>query len=79
METKPFGNVKNQIGRCGIWCGSCVVGNGTLKEMAKRCEHTIGGYARAPKKLRWKRIHEGTGVDTSVAYMSRMSERGRKR
>ncbi len=44
METKAFENVKNQIGRCGIWCGSCVVGNGTLKTLAKRCEHIIGGY-----------------------------------
>ena len=44
METKAFENVKNQIGRCGIWCGSCVVGNGTLKKLGKRCEHIIGGY-----------------------------------
>ncbi len=44
METKAFETVRNQIGRCGIWCGSCVVGNGTLKELAKRCEHIIGGY-----------------------------------
>jgi hypothetical protein len=44
METKAFENVKNQIGCCGIWCGSCVVGNGTLKALAKRCEHVIGGY-----------------------------------
>jgi hypothetical protein len=44
METEAFENVKNQIGRCGIWCGSCVVGNGTLKTLAKRCEHIIGGY-----------------------------------
>jgi len=44
METKAFENVKNQIGRCGIWCGSCAVGNGTLKTLAKRCEYIIGGY-----------------------------------
>jgi hypothetical protein len=44
MENKAFENIKNQIGRCGIWCGSCVVGNGTLKTLAKRCEHIIGGY-----------------------------------
>jgi hypothetical protein len=44
METKAFENVKGQIGRCGIWCGSCVVGNGTLKTLARRCEHLIGGY-----------------------------------
>jgi hypothetical protein len=44
METKVFENVKNQIGYCAIWCGSCVVGNGTLKELTKRYEHIIGGY-----------------------------------
>jgi hypothetical protein len=44
MEIKAFGNVKNQIGRCGIWCGSCAVGNGTLRNLAKRSEHLIGGY-----------------------------------
>jgi hypothetical protein len=44
METKAFENVKNQIGRCGIWCGSCAVGNGTLRDLAKRSEHLIGGY-----------------------------------
>ncbi len=44
MDSMHFENVKNQIGRCGIWCGSCVVGNGTLKQLAKRCEHIIGGY-----------------------------------
>jgi hypothetical protein len=44
LERRAFENVKNQIGFCGIWCGSCVVGNGTLKELMKRCEHIIGGY-----------------------------------
>jgi hypothetical protein len=44
MDDKAFENVKNQIGRCGIWCGSCAVGNGTLKDLARRSEHLIGGY-----------------------------------
>jgi len=44
METKAFENVKNQIGRCGIWCGSCAVGNGTMRDLAKRSEHVIEGY-----------------------------------
>lgn len=44
MEAKAFENVKNQIGCCGLWCGSCIVGNGTLKELTKRYEHLIGGY-----------------------------------
>jgi hypothetical protein len=44
MESGAFENVKNQIGRCGIWCGSCAVGNGTLRQLAKRCEHIVGCY-----------------------------------
>jgi hypothetical protein len=44
MEDQAFQNVENQMGRCGIWCGSCVVGNGTLKTMTSRCEHIIRGY-----------------------------------
>lgn len=39
-----FENVKNPIGFCGIWCGSCVVGNGALREMAKRFRQTTDGY-----------------------------------
>ena len=37
-------NVKNQIGYCGLWCGSCIVGNGSLKEVTKRYAHLIKGY-----------------------------------
>jgi len=44
VEAKAFESVKNQIGYCGLWCGSCIVGNGTLKELTKRYEHLIGGY-----------------------------------
>ncbi len=29
-----FESVKDQIGSCGIWCGSCVVGNGSLQELS---------------------------------------------
>ncbi len=44
MEAKAFENVKNQIGYCAIWCDSCVVGNGTLKELTKKYAHIIDGY-----------------------------------
>lgn len=44
MEAKAFDNVKNQIGYCGLWCGSCIVGNGSLRELTKRYEHIISGY-----------------------------------
>ena len=44
MKAKPFENVKNQIGFCGIWCGSCVAGNGTLRELTKRYKEIIRRY-----------------------------------
>jgi len=44
VEAKAFRNVKNQIGYCGLWCGSCIVGNGTLKELTKGYAHLIKGY-----------------------------------
>jgi len=44
VQAKAFENVKNQIGYCGLRCGSCIVGNGTLKELTKRYEQLIKGY-----------------------------------
>jgi len=44
LKTESFENVKDQIGFCGIWCGSCVVGNGSLRELSKRYEEIIKGY-----------------------------------
>ncbi len=44
MTDKRFENVKDQIGFCGIWCGSCVVGNGALRELTKRYEQVIQAY-----------------------------------
>lgn len=38
LETRPFENVKNQVGFCGIWCGSCLGGNGAILELTKRYE-----------------------------------------
>jgi hypothetical protein len=37
-------NVKHQLGFCGIWCGSCIVGNGTLTELTKKYKDLIVAY-----------------------------------
>ncbi len=39
--TEGFENVKNQIGFCGIWCGSCLGGNGAVQELTRKYEQTI--------------------------------------
>jgi hypothetical protein len=44
MDDRPFENVRDQIGFCGIWCGSCAVGNGALRELTKRYEDVVKGY-----------------------------------
>jgi len=44
LVSKAFENVENQIGYCGIWCGSCIVGNGALKELTKRYAFVLEGY-----------------------------------
>ena len=62
MKVKPFENVKNQIGFCGIWCGSCVVGNGALRELTKRYEEIIKRYGLeewAPKDFDFQEFMKG--------------------
>jgi hypothetical protein len=43
-RTSAFENVKDQVGYCGIWCGSCVVGNGALSELTKRYKELLNVY-----------------------------------
>ena len=40
-RTTDFENVKAQVGYCGIWCGSCVVGNGALSGLTRRYRELI--------------------------------------
>jgi hypothetical protein len=39
-----FESVKDQIGSCGIWCGSCVVGNGSLQELSGKYREIAEAY-----------------------------------
>jgi len=62
MKVKSFENVKDQIGCCGIWCGSCVVGNGALRELAKGFEKIVKGYGLekwAPQDFDFKEFLKG--------------------
>ena len=62
MRTRAFEDVKNQIGFCGIWCGSCVVGNGTLRELTRRYEEIIKAYGLegwGPKDFDFKELMKG--------------------
>jgi hypothetical protein len=59
-----FENVKNQIGFCGIWCGSCLGGNGAILELTRKYEQTIrrSQYALekwAPKEFNFNEFMKG--------------------
>jgi len=68
LKGNSFENVKNQIGFCGIWCGSCVAGNGILRELTKRYEEIIKRYGLeewAPRDFDFKEFVKGfTSIQT---------------
>ncbi|MEE9509476.1 MAG: DUF3795 domain-containing protein [Candidatus Bathyarchaeia archaeon] len=44
MKEEAYNNVKDQAGPCGITCGTCVLGNGTIAETAEKTKEHITGY-----------------------------------
>lgn len=57
-----FEDVKDQIGYCGIWCGSCVAGNGTLQELTRRYKEVTEAYGLkdwAPKDFDYGEFVKG--------------------
>jgi hypothetical protein len=62
LEAEPFEDVKNQIGFCGIWCGSCAAGNGAIHELARRFEELVNNYELekcVPKEFNFKEFMKG--------------------
>ncbi len=62
MKAEHFENVRSQLGFCGIWCGSCVVGNGVLKELTSRYEKIVKDYGLedwAPKNFNFQDFANG--------------------
>jgi hypothetical protein len=43
-RTMAFEVVKNQIAPCGLWCGSCAFGNGTIGEIAGDLKKLMKNY-----------------------------------
>jgi hypothetical protein len=61
METLSFENVKNQVGFCGIWCGSCMGGNGAVQELTRKYEQVVKRSQPAlekyaPKEFNFKEL-----------------------
>jgi hypothetical protein len=62
VSKESFENVKNQIGYCGIWCGSCVAGNGALRELSGRFADTVDAYGLqgwAPSTFDFDEFYKG--------------------
>jgi hypothetical protein len=67
---KAFKNVQDQIGYCGIWCGSCVGGNGSVQELARKFEEIVINYKLekyVPKEFDFKEFTRGL---SSIQTMS---------
>ena len=64
LEDKAFQNVKDQIGFCGIWCGSCVAGNGAVVELTRRFEEVVRKY----NLEKWARALDWLGADRSCPF-----------
>jgi len=61
-KSAAYDRVKNQVGYCGIWCGSCVVGNGALQRLSAEYEDVIKNYGLenwAPKTFDFKEFLKG--------------------
>jgi hypothetical protein len=59
---EAFERVREQVGACGIWCGSCAVGNGTLQELSHRYRTLLQDYdvaEYAPGGFDWAEFMRG--------------------
>ncbi|HVP39087.1 MAG TPA: DUF3795 domain-containing protein [Candidatus Saccharimonadales bacterium] len=60
-----YRNVRGQLGYCGIWCGSCVVGNRALQELAEGLGRVVGAYGVkkwGPKELDGEQLDRALGA-----------------
>lgn len=70
MSSSHFENVKGQAGYCGIWCGSCVVGNGALPELTRRYQRLVDRYGLrdwGPKDFSFDEFAKGLRSIQSMA------------
>ena len=73
LKAEAFDNVKDQIGHCGIWCGSCAVGNGSLKELTKQYLEIIEKHGLekwAPKNFDFKEFRKGLVSVSEASFCS---------
>jgi hypothetical protein len=69
-KTMAFENVKDQVGFCGIWCGSCVVGNGTLRQLSEKYGHLVKAHSLdewGPADVNWDEFFRSLGSIAAVS------------
>jgi hypothetical protein len=57
-----YENVRYQVGFCGIWCGSCAIANGTLRELSRSYQRMLEDYGLAewgPKDIDYTELFKG--------------------
>jgi len=70
MDQSAFVNVKDQIGACGIWCGSCAVGNGSLRLASQRYLDVLEAHGIqhwAPPELDYRALSDGLSIVSDMA------------
>jgi len=81
MSSEALDRVRGQIGRCGIWCGSCAVGNGSIADLALRLRSSLTTYD-APQWISLRTPWESflgdlASLETSVACVGCLRGGGR--
>ena len=69
VKSPAFENVKDQLAYCGLWCGSCSVGNGTVNELARKCAKVITDYGVhewGPKDVNYEVLLKGLATIDSM-------------
>ena len=81
MGSESFENVKNQIGYCRIWCGSCAVGNGPMQELSLQYGEIINNYGLkewTPNDFDFNEFIEGLSSIKSVSQCPGCLKGGRR-
>ena len=70
MGYASFANVRDQIGACGIWCGSCAIGNGSLGLASQAYFEVLEGHGIehwAPPELDYAALSNGLSMVSDIA------------
>ncbi|MBU1050331.1 DUF3795 domain-containing protein [Candidatus Bipolaricaulota bacterium] len=70
MDRHAFENVRGQIGACGIWCGSCAIGNGSLRLATGEYLQVLEGHGIehwAPPELDYAAMSNGLSIVSDMA------------